>query len=283
MSKPELRRPARRIRRFVLSFLFALSVLATLTGCLTEPITGRRQLILVSDAQANEMGVQAYQQILGEAKLSTNSADNDLVRRVGERIAAVVDEKMAGEENREPFQWEFKVVDDPNMVNAFALPGGKVAFYSGILPICQGENGVAVVMGHEVAHAYARHGASRVSTNVISQVSLEVAMAALGGDGASETAKLTMAALGVGYQLGVQLPFSRGDESAADEIGLMVMAEAGYDPREAVRFWTRMSEASGGQAPPEFMSTHPGHETRVSQLQELMPRAMEIYEKNRRD
>lgn len=266
------------VRRLTLLIVAALG-LTGLSGCVTEPITGRKLFGLISEAEANQMGALAYEQTLKDAKLSTNAAQVDLVRRVGQRIAAVVDRRMR-EEGKEPYDWEFKLIDAPD-VNAFALPGGKVAFYTGILPVCQGEAGVAVVMGHEIGHAYGQHGRARVSHQVVAEAGMAAVMVALEDDEPSDLSQLAVAALGLGYQVGVQLPFSRDDESAADHIGLILMAEAGYDPREAVSFWKRMSEASGGAAPPEFLSTHPSHETRVERLEELMPEALAIYEKTK--
>jgi len=252
-----------------------------LPACITEPITGRSQLApVVSEAAANDMGIQAFQQILGEAQLGADASQNALVEKVGRRIAAVTDKRMA-DAGREPYAWEFKVIDEPETVNAFALPGGKVAFYTGILPITKTEVGLAVVMGHEIGHVYGEHGRHRVSNNAVAQFGLgavEVALAS--GDVSSGTSKYTIAALGLGYQLGVQLPFSRGDESAADHIGLILMAEAGYDPREAVAFWQRMAAASGGGQPAEFLSTHPSHDTRIEDLENLLPEAIAIYEKS---
>jgi predicted Zn-dependent protease len=249
-------------------------------GCATEPITGRWTLAPVPETTTSPMGTQAYAEILKDAKISTDAAANELVSRVGKRIAAVTDAHMK-EENREPFQWEFKVIDDPKTVNAWCLPGGKVAFYTAILPVCKDENGIAVVMGHEVAHAYAQHGGRRMSEQGVANVGLQAVALALGGEGASDTAKLTVAALGIGYQVGVQLPFSRKDESSADYIGLMLMSEAGYDPRASVEFWKRMIQATGGAGPPEFLSTHPDPSNRIQRLEELMPKALEIYEKSK--
>ncbi len=257
-----------------------LSVLFLFCGCATEPITGRWTILPIPEGTTTPMGAQAYQEMLGQVKLSADSAQNALVERAGRRIAAVTDNHMA-EEGREAYQWEFKVIDDAKTVNAFCLPGGKVAFYTAILPICQGEAGIAVVMGHEVGHAYAQHGGKRMSEQSLAGVTLEAVLLALGGDEASDSAKLAVAALGIGFQVGVALPFSRGDESAADEIGLVLMAEAGYDPREAVPFWERMNAASGGGSTPEFLSTHPNPETRISRLRELMPKALEIYERSK--
>ena len=267
---------ARWILRKPLCTLFFLALF--LAGCATEPITGRSQLMLVGEKDTNEMGAQAFQQILAESKVSNNAEWNNAVLEVGRRIAAVTDERMKKEEREEPFQWEFKVIDDPQ-VNAFCLPGGKVAFYTGILPICKNKDGIAVVMGHEVGHAYAQHGASRMSTQMAAQVGLALGSVAVGtvmDD--PEMAQIATAALGAGVTVGVIMPFSRKDESAADEIGLTLMAEAGYDPREAVAFWQRMQEASGGQEGPSWLSTHPGHGDRIERLKELLPKAIQIYE-----
>ena len=255
-----------------------------LSGCALEPMTGRRQLMLISEENANAMGVQAYQETLSGAKLSTDSAQVAMVERVGKRIAEVTDKKMV-EDGRELFEWEFKVIDAPDVPNAFALPGGKVAVYTGILPITKDEDGLAVVMGHEVAHAYARHGAKRVSEEVAAQFGIAAVGIAVDqvmeGENSTEMAQFTMLALGAVDHLGRRLPFSRGDESAADEIGLSLMAQAGYDPRAAVDFWARMEEAAGG-GPMEFLSTHPAPSTRIEDLQRLMPAAVEEYEKARK-
>jgi predicted Zn-dependent protease len=240
-------------------------------------MTGRRTLALLGEGEANAMGAQAYTEMMAQAKLSTNASQIALVDRVGKRIAAVTDAHMR-EEGRPLYEWEFKVIDDPKTANAFALPGGKVAVYTGILPITQDDVGLAVVLGHEIAHAYAQHGRKRVSEQIVSQFGFSAVDAFLGGDQASESSKLAMAALGVGYQVGVQLPFSRGDESSADEIGLMLMAEAGYDPRASVPFWQRM-ESGGGERPPEWLSTHPDPTNRVERLKTLIPKALPAYER----
>lgn len=261
--------------RIVLPF-----TLLTFSGCVTEPITNRKlPMSVIPESTANQMGVQAYQQMLSEVKLSTEPRQTELVERVGRRIAAATDRRLK-EASREPFQWEFRVVDDMKTVNAFALPGGKVAFYTGILPICRDENGIAVVMGHEAAHAFAEHGSHRMSIEVLKNFSLEAVQLALGGDEASDLSRLSIGVLGVGTQLGA-LAYSRGDESAADQIGLILMAEAGYDPREAVAFWERMDAHAGGKGPPEFLATHPSHETRIERLKELLPEAIAIYERSR--
>jgi predicted Zn-dependent protease len=275
-------RPPRCIRWILQKPLYTLLLLAAwLVGCATEPVTGRSQFFLIGESETNAMGAQAFEQMMAESKISTNAEWNNAVLEVGRKIAAVTDERMK-KEGKEPFQWEFKVIDDPKTVNAFCLPGGKVAFYTGILPICKSKDGIAVVMGHEVAHAYAQHGRSRISTQLLGQLGLaagSVALESVLDD--PEMAQIGAAALGVGYTVGVELPFSRDDESAADQIGLTLMAEAGYDPREAVVFWERMAEAAGGQEGPSFLSTHPSHGDRIQRLKELMPEAMKIYEQRK--
>lgn len=276
-----LRWMSARLRSQRLLSALVLTLAALAAGCVTEPITGRRILASpLPESSVSEMGAQAYQQLLTEAKVSSSASENTLVERVGRRIAAVTDPKMKAE-GREAFQWEFKVIDDPKTVNAFCLPGGKVAFYTAILPICKTEAGVAVVMGHEVGHAYAQHGRQRMTIQVLSQFGLEAVQLALGGSEATELAKLSVGALGLGVQVG-GLAFSRDDESAADHIGLMLMAEAGYDPSEAVAFWERMEQLSAGQeSPPELLSTHPSHGTRIQRLKELLPQAVAVYEKSK--
>ncbi len=254
------------MRRFATGFL---AIILTLVACSTVPYTERRRIILVSEAQEKQMGLTAYQEVCGKARLSSNSGYNDVVTRCGRRIA-----KVAG---RDDFDWEFKVIDDPRTVNAFCLPGGKVAFYTGILPLCQDETGVAVVMGHEIAHAIARHGAERVSQSMVIEIGAAAVALALEGK-SKETQGAVLALYGVGTAVALALPFSRKHESEADHIGLLIMAQAGYDPREAPRFWERMIKA-GGKQPAEWMSTHPSHERRVEDLDDLMPEAIPYYEK----
>jgi predicted Zn-dependent protease len=246
-----------------------LLLLPLLAGCPKVPGTDRRSLILVPEPQELALGVDAYQEILRTSKLSTDAEATAMVRRVGERIAKV--------SHRPDFQWEYNLIDDPKTANAFCLPGGKVAVYTGILPVTKTEAGLAVVMGHEVAHAIAKHGAERMSEQMLlalGEVSLAVALR----DRPRETRSMAMAAYGVGAGLGVVLPFGRFQESEADRMGLMYMAKAGYDPREAVDFWQRMEAHSKGGQPPEFLSTHPSHETRVKNLREWTPEATRAFE-----
>ena len=226
-----------------------------------------------------EMSLQAYQQILDTANVIYNTPDALMVKKVGKKISEAVETFLAGtkaERRIEGFNWEFNLLED-TLVNAWCMSGGKVAFYTPILAICQNETGVAVVMGHEIAHAIAQHGNERVSQGLALQmggVALDVAMS----EKSEQTRNLILLAYGVGANVGVLLPYSRKHESEADEMGLMFMAMAGYDPREAPKFWDRMNEM-GGMRPPEFLSTHPDPDTRQQRLEELMPKALEYYNK----
>jgi predicted Zn-dependent protease len=249
--------------------------LALAVSCVVDPITGRRSIQLMSDAQMNELGLQAFQEVKKESKIASDPAQIAIVRRVGERIARAVDEQLV-HDGKEPFQWEFTVIES-EQVNAFCLPGGKVAFYTGILPICADETGIAVVMGHEIGHAYAGHGNNRVSMGVIKEYGLGAVQAAMSVGEASEIKSKALAALGVGAQLG-ELKFGRDDESHADRLGLLFMARAGYDPRAAAPFWQRMS-ALGGSQSLEILSTHPANETRIADIETHLPAALAEYEK----
>ncbi len=245
----------------------ALIILLALSGCARAPVTGRRTLTLVPASQMNQLGAEAYQEALSQTPRSDRSDWNEMVRRVGSRIAAV-----SGAE----FDWEFNVLDAPDQVNAFALPGGKVAIYTGILPVLQNEAALAAVIGHEVAHVTAQHSAERISQTMLVQLGLAAADLSL-KDGKQRG--MLMGLLGLGAQVGVLLPFSRLEESEADEIGLHYMAEAGYDPREASELWKRMG-AAGGAAPPELLSTHPASETRVLDLASQVSDVSTLYEQS---
>jgi predicted Zn-dependent protease len=250
-----------------------LLVAALLGGCATAPETGRQQLLLISPSEEARMGLQAFQQIKHQEPVIASGKDAEMVREVGRRIARVAPLPNA--------QWEFVLFED-DTPNAFALPGGKVGIYTGILPITQNEAGLATVMGHEVAHAVARHGAERMSQGVLVQVGGTVLSAALGSE-AGVTRDLAMQAYGLGTQLGVMLPYSRAHELEADEIGMLYMARAGYDPREAIAFWKRFAayNAKRGGKPPEFLSTHPLDARRIAQLEQLLPRARAEYERTK--
>jgi len=250
----------------------ALLLLGLFVGCSTNPYTGRKQLMLVNESTERELGVSAYQEVLAQNRISTNPAEVDPVRRVGRRIASSV--------NEPEFQWEFNTIVDDKTMNAFCLPGGKIAFYTGIFPVLEDEAGMAFVMGHEVGHALMHHGAERMSQSMVAGGATAVVGAALGGKD-QDKSQAAMAALGVATQVGVLLPFSRKHESEADRVGLELMAKAGYDPRAAVRVWKKMSQMAGKQ-PPEWLSTHPSHETRIEDLESRMTEALAIYEKSTR-
>lgn len=244
----------------------AILLLALLPGCAKVPYTNRSQLILVSPQQESALGAQAFRQVVSKSRLDTDPRVNAAVDEVGKRLAAVA--------NRPDFQWNFVVIDDDRQVNAFCLPGGKVAVYTGILPVAHDQTGLAVVMGHEIAHALARHGAERMSQAQLAQLGGQALAIGMGG---GPSTSMVLAAYGLGAQLGVLMPYGRTQESEADRIGLLLMAQAGYDPREAIPFWERMERVAKDGAP-EFLSTHPGKGTRIEQLRRWMPDAVRLYE-----
>ncbi len=251
-----------RVRSYLWWVTLVVGVLV-IVACETVPITGRQQFIILSEPEELQLGLSAYREILSKEKVSGNRRINAMVQRVGRRIAAVSD--------RPDYQWEFQVIEK-DTANAFALPGGKVAVHTGILKYTKTEAGLAVVMGHEVAHALARHGAERISRTTAANALIGAGAAVAGVQSPG-----VMQAISLAYGVGVELPFGRGQESEADRIGLILMAKAGYDPREAVPFWQRMSAGKGGGGQPEFLSTHPSGETRIRQLQEWMPEALAVY------
>lgn len=249
-----------------------LSVIPLVLGaCATVPVTGRRSFNIVSEDQELALGSSAYREVVAASKTSTDTAAAAMVRRVGERIARVSD--------RPDYPWEYVLIDDPKNQNAFCLPGGKVAVYTGLLPITKTEAGLAVVLGHEIAHAIAKHGAERMSQGLLIQLGGQTLEAAMRKKPA-ETRQLAIQAFGLGATIGAIMPFGRSQESEADRMGLIYMAKAGYNPREALIFWERMAAASGGQSPPQFLSTHPSHETRIRDLQKWLPDAEKIYSSN---
>ena len=247
-------------------------VLLLLTGCASNPFSGRSQFLLTSDSEEQQLGVQAYQEILSKENISVNPAEVDPVKRVGRRIQEVV--------NKPDYKWEFNVIVDDDTVNAWALPGGKIAFYTGIFPILEDEAGMAFVMGHEISHALLRHGGERMSQNRAVGAAGSLLGVVLGRQD-KRTQKAVLSAFGVGVNVGILLPFSRSHESEADEVGLELMAKAGYDPRVAVEVWKRMA-ALGGRKQAEFLSTHPSHDTRIRDLEARMPEALALYEKSKR-
>lgn len=243
-----------------------------LAGCQSTPISGRKRLPLLLSPEASEMqlGQDAYKEVLTKEPPSRNQRYVEMVRRVGQRIAAVA--------GREDFQWEFNVIQSDQQ-NAFCLPGGKVAVYEGILPVCQSEAGLAVVMSHEIAHALARHGGERMQAQSIKQAGGKLTEWAI-KDQDEKNKVIALAAYGAAAEYGVILPYSRTHESEADLIGLKLMAEAGYDPSEAPRFWERFAAAKDGKAPPEWLSTHPSDVRRAADLRENLPEALDIYLKS---
>jgi predicted Zn-dependent protease len=266
---------------FRFSRSLAISALALLAACEAAPVTGRSQMMLMSESEERSLGLQTYRQVLASERPSQNGTANEMVERVGRRIAAAA-ERPPGEMWKAPhFQWEFRVIEK-NVPNAFCLPGGKVAVYTGLLPITQSEAGLAVVIGHEVAHALARHGAERMSSQMAANIAMATAVTALAvsstGRNNSTYLPAIAGALGAGATLGYLLPMSREQESEADRIGLVLMAMAGYDPREGVALWQRMAAAKRGQQQQaEWLSTHPADQTRIDNIRSWIPEAMRYY------
>ncbi|MBI5202475.1 MAG: M48 family metallopeptidase [Elusimicrobia bacterium] len=253
-------------------FLSALGATVLLAACQSVPYTGRSHLVLVSQAQERKLGEEAYKEALTKGKVSTDPEKTGMIRRIGHRISKAA--------NRPDFQWEFNVIEDEKQINAWCLPGGKVAFYTAIFPVTATEPGAAVVMGHEVAHALARHGAERMSQGMVAQAGAQAASIFLGGSSAA-TKQVFDQAFGLGANHGL-LAYSRHQESEADHIGLILMAQAGYDPHEAVEFWGRMEKATGGgkggnNPLAKYLGTHPPSKERQEQIRQWLPEAMQHY------
>jgi predicted Zn-dependent protease len=260
--------------------LSIIAIATILYSCATVPVTGRKQLSLVSSGEINAMAAQQYREVIAKGPISTNKEQTDMVKRVGVRIQKAVEQYMASKgasAQLAGFHWEFNLIQDDKTVNAWCMPGGKVAFYTAILPVCKDELGVAVVMGHEVAHAIANHGAERMSQGLLAEFGMSTLGAAM-GQNPTATQQIFMQAVGMGTNVGM-LKFSRSHESEADHMGLIFMAMAGYDPATAPKFWERMATLSGGAQPPEFLSTHPSHDTRIKDLEGWIPEAMQYYKK----
>jgi predicted Zn-dependent protease len=253
--------------------------LGLLASCATAPVTDRPQLALVPAAELAEQSERSYDELLAESVVVQGTPEAEMVTRVGRRVAAAAEGFMRDrgmESELSLFSWEFNLIRDDEMVNAFCMPGGKIAVYTGILPLTQDETGLAVIMGHEVAHAIAQHGQERMSQALLVQLGAST-LAAATSEQPEATQDLFLAAYGAGAQVGILLPYSRAHEHEADTIGLILTAKAGYDPRAAIDLWERMA-AQGGERPPEFLSTHPHPENRIEELEEEMPRALEYYE-----
>jgi predicted Zn-dependent protease len=246
--------------------VFVTAALCCLTGCETVPITGRQQINFVDASTEAQLGAKSFTEVKQQHQVSHDAAANAMVQRVGRRIAAA-----SGLQT----DWEFIVLDEPE-INAFALPGGKVVVYRGILPVAQNDAGLAAVLGHEIGHVLAHHAGERISRSTLVQAGTGVLSAAVGG-GDPATQQTVGALLGAGATFGLELPFSREQEYEADHIGLVLMARAGYDPREAIVFWQRMQVKAGAGQPPEFFSDHPSDVNRISRLETLMPEAQRYY------
>ena len=259
--------------------LFFLLIALVLTGCALNLLTGRKQLSLVQESEMQLMARDQYNTFLSENKVLNSGTNRDAatIDRVGARISKAITKyfETRGESSLlEGYKWEFNTVDSKE-INAWCMPGGKVVVYTGLLPVTQNEAALAIVMGHEIAHSVARHGNERMSQAMVQQMggmALEVALA----QKPQETQDLFMMTYGIGTEVGAILPWSRQQETEADQYGLIFSAMAGYDPREAIPFWQRMA-ASGGEKPPEFLSTHPSDATRLKKLQQFMPEAMKYY------
>ncbi len=260
--------PGTGLARLVSCCLLAVGL--AVSGCTTVPQTGRSALHLVSPEQLASTAAAQFGQLKQQTPISRNPNDNAMLRRVGDRIAYVAAPDLPNA------QWEFVVFEDDSQINAFAMPGGKVAVYTGLFQLVRSDADLAVVVGHEIAHVVAGHSAERVSQQMLAAggaVALQLSTEKMD----RRDQQLLMAAYGAGATVGLILPYSRLHESEADEIGLIYMAKAGYDPRAAIDFWKRM-EAQKSGAPPEFLSTHPAGATRIRRLEALMPRAMQIYQ-----
>ncbi len=262
--------------------LLLLALALFVWGCAEVPITHREGLHLVPESELLTLSFQEYDQVLKKSKVSSDQGKAHMVRTVGEKVARSAESflKDSGQSGiLKNYHWEFNLIEDDKTVNAWCMPGGKVAVYTGILPYTQDETGLAVVLGHEIGHAIAEHGNERMSQALLANmggVALSVALS----EQPKETHDLFMAVFGAGVTVGALLPYSRLHEGEADRIGLMLMARAGYDPREAIPFWERMSKAGKAKSP-EFLSTHPASESRIENLKNHLPEALQYYQKKR--
>ena len=257
------------------TFIGAVALALFVAGCSTVPETGRRQMLLINSSEEMQLGMTEFDKMKKSTPISRDAAGNALVQRVGKKIAAVAQLPNA--------QWEFVLFDDAKTANAFCLPGGKVGVYTGLLPVCQGDGGLAAVVGHEVAHAVARHGAERMSEGLLVEMGGQLLGEAM-KTRPEMTQKIVMQSYGMGSQVGVQLPHSRKQELEADHLGLLYMARAGYNPQEAVEFWKRFSGSHTQQTGltgtiNAYLSTHPVDADRIAQLEQFMPKAQEEYRK----
>ncbi|MCL2800004.1 MAG: M48 family metallopeptidase [Endomicrobia bacterium] len=249
-------------------------------GCSSVPITGRKQLSLIPDSQITQMSLQSYNELINQSEIAKTGEQAELVKKVGKEITEAAEAFLREnglESEISNYSWEFNLIKEDKTVNAFCMPGGKIAVYTGILPVTKNADGLAVVIGHEVAHAIAKHGNERMSQALVAQFGGNV-LSAIAAQKSEQTQQLIMLAYGAGTQLGVLLPYSRKHEYEADRIGLILMARAGYNPNAAVIFWQDMSAGSSGQTS-DFFSTHPSDSKRIENLKNLIPEAMRYYKK----
>ncbi len=259
-------------------FLAVIGLSLFIFGCARNAITGRNQLSLVSESDLQTMAQTQYAEVLSKSRVVTSGSDADMVKRVGSRIAAAVQEYYRGRglstADLSNYRWEFNLIND-SQVNAWCMPGGKVAVYTGILPVTQTESGLAIVIGHEIAHAVVGHGRERMSQEMAAQGVGALGGAALGSD--TKAGNIFNSVYGISAEYGVLLPFSRKQELEADQYGLIFAAAAGYDPRVAIDLWTRMASLSTGQKPPAILSSHPSDAERIQKIRDMMPEALKYY------
>ena len=268
------------MRRAIFSLVIAIITFLFIQSCSTVPLTGRSQLNMIPNNEMLAMSFQQYDQFLKENKLSTNQTEINMVKRIGGNIKSAVERYMRANnlsDRLNGYNWEFNLVEN-DQINAWCMPGGKVVVYTGILPVTNDEVGLAVVMGHEIAHAIAEHGNERMSQQLLQQVGAVGLIVAM-KDEPVQTQAIWLSVYGVGTTVGIMLPYSRSQESEADHLGLIFMAMAGYDPHIAPEFWKRMAAGKQGASPPEFLSTHPSDQTRINDITAWIPEAMKYYQK----
>ena len=259
------------VKQIIVAIILALLFI----GCTKAPITGRNQFIMVSPQEELALGFESAKQVLQTQKVSTDPQKNAMVKRIGQRIAQTTETL-----HKVNYQWEFFVIDNDEEANAFCLPGGKVFVYTGLFKYVANDDELAAVMGHEIAHALARHGAERMSAGQAQQIGGQLLGAVMQSRGNSANTAMVMQAFGIGSQLGVMLPHSRTQEYEADHIGLVLAAKSGYNPRSALSFWEKFG--ASGETPPEYMSTHPAPANRIAQIKALLPKTIPMYEAAKR-
>ncbi len=274
---PQQRRPF-RIRLLPILIGLVMIGLTMISQCQEGPF-GRKQIVALNPEQEKALGAQAFQEVLATERRLTSGPLVEAIRTIADRLTVAAENPMFLDKAKlptQPMEWKVEVVDSDQQ-NAFCLPGGKIVVYTGILPIAETDAGLATVLGHEISHALAHHGAERMAQEQLVQMGV-MSIGGAAGDMSPEQRMRMMQVLNAGAKFGI-LKYSRSHESEADHMGLLIMAAAGYDPRESMRFWERMQSSTGkGNAPPEFMSTHPSHGTRIADLKAWLPEAMPLYE-----